>query len=87
VPVDVLERGLATVVVFFIVTGEKVFHAYGESGALGTAVTEIWENRDRSLILAKVLCVALSFLGYHLFLAADGRLGKGTLWRSRWGRK
>src|ERR1700675_2569980 len=44
VPVDVLERGLATVVVFFILTGEKVFHAYGESGALGTAVTEIWEN-------------------------------------------
>jgi hypothetical protein len=76
-----------TVVAFVIVTGEKVFHAYRESGALGTAVTEIWENRDRSLILAKVLCVGLSFLGYHLFVAADSRLGKGPLWRALWGRK
>jgi hypothetical protein len=27
-----------------------------------------------------VLCVDLSFLGYHLFVAAERRLGKGTLW-------
>jgi hypothetical protein len=75
------------VVAFLIVTGEKVFHAYRESGALGTAVTEVWKNRDRSLILATLPCVGLSFLGYHLFAAADSRLGKGTLWRALWGRK
>ena len=71
-----------TVVAFLIVTGEKAFHAYRDNDALGTAITEVWENRDRSLILAKVLCVGLSFLGYHLFVAADRRLGKGTLWRA-----
>jgi hypothetical protein len=76
-----------TVVAAFVVAGEKVFHAYRESGALGAAITAVWEHRDRSLILAKVLCVGLSFLGYHLFVAADSRLGKGTLWRVLWGRK
>lgn len=73
-------------VAFLVLAGEKVFHAYRDSGALGTAITAIWENRDRSLILAKALCVGLSFFGYHLFVAADRRLGKGTLWRALWGR-
>jgi len=76
-----------TAVTFLVLAGEKVFHAYRESGALGRAITEVWEHRDRSLILAKVLCVGLSFLGYHLFVAADRRLGEGTLWRALWGRK
>jgi hypothetical protein len=64
-----------------------MFHAYRETGALGAAITEAWEGRDRSLILAKVLCVGLTFLGYHLFVAADRRLGEGTLWRALWGRE
>jgi len=76
-----------TLVAALVVTGEKVFHAYRESGALGTAITTVWENRDRSVMLAKVLCVSLSFLGYHLFVAADSRLGKGTLWRALWASK
>jgi hypothetical protein len=76
-----------TVVAFFVVAGEKVFHAYRENDTLSAAISALWENRDRSLILAKVLCVGLSFLGYHLFVAADSRLGKGTLWRTLWGRK
>ncbi len=46
--------------------------------ALASAITAIREKRDGSLILAKVLCVGLAFLGYHLFAAADGRPGKGT---------
>lgn len=66
--------------------GEKVFHAYRESGALGRAITEVWEHRDRNLILAKVLCVGLTFFGYHLFGATDRQLGNGTLWRALWGR-
>lgn len=76
-----------SLVAFLVLAAEKVFHAYRESGALGTAITEAWEARDRSLILAKVLCVGLSFLGYHLFVAADRRLGNGTLWRALWARK
>lgn len=65
-----------------VVTGEKVFHAHRESGALGRAITEAWEHRDRNLILAEVFCVGLAFLGYHLFVVTDRRLGKGTLWRA-----
>jgi len=76
-----------TVVAFFVVSGEKVFDAYRENDTLRAAITAVWENRDRSLILAKMLCVGLSFLGYHLFVAADRRLGKGTLWRTLWGRE
>jgi hypothetical protein len=64
-----------------------VFHAYRENDTLGAAITAVWENRDRSIVLAKVLCVGLAFLGYHLFVAADRRLGQGTLWRALWGSK
>ena len=35
----------------------------------------------------KVLYVGLTFLGYHLFVAVDSRLGQGTLWRALWGRQ
>jgi hypothetical protein len=44
-------------------------------------------SRDRSLILATVLCVGVSFLGYDLVVAADSGLGKGTPGRGLWGRK
>jgi hypothetical protein len=76
-----------TAVAFVVVAGEKLFHAYRENAGLASALTAVWENRDRSLILAKVLCVGLAFLGYHLFVAADSRLGKGTLWRALWARR
>jgi hypothetical protein len=76
-----------TMVAFVVVTGEKLFHSYREHDGLASAITAVWENRDRSIILAKVLCVGLSFFGYHLFVAADSRLGKGTLWRALWGRR
>jgi len=76
-----------TAVAFVVVTSEKLFHAYREHDGLASAITAIWENRDGSLILAKVLCVGLAFLGYHLFVAADSRLGKGTLWRALWARR
>jgi hypothetical protein len=74
-------------VAFVVVAGERLFHAYREHDGLASAITAIWENRDRSLILAKVLCVGLAFLCYHLFVAADSRLGKGTLWRALWARR
>jgi hypothetical protein len=76
-----------TAIAFLIVSAEKVFHAYRESGALARAVAEVWEHRNWSVILAKVLCVGFAFAGYHLFVATDRRLGKGTLWRAIWGRR
>jgi hypothetical protein len=76
-----------TAVAFVVVASEKLFHAYRESDGLASAITTVWENRDRSVIMAKVLCVGLAFLGYHLFVAADSRLGKGTLWRALWARR
>ena len=56
------------------------------TSALGTAVIEVWEHRDRNVIFAKAICVGVTFAGYHLFVAADRRLGKGTLWRALWGK-
>jgi hypothetical protein len=65
---------------------EKLFHAYRETGGLGTAVMEMWARRDRNVILADVLCVALTFFGYHLYMGIDRRLGEGTLRRILWTR-
>ncbi|MGH8550845.1 MAG: hypothetical protein ACRERU_20050 [Methylococcales bacterium] len=69
---------LATFVVLFL---EKLFHAYRDTGLLGPAVIEVWEHRDFNIILAKVLCIGLTFMGYHLYAGIDRRLGKGTLRR------
>ena len=73
-------------VTILLLVGEKVFHAYRESGALGTALVEVWEHRDRNVMFAKAICVGVAFAGYHLFVGADRRLGKGTLWRALWGK-
>ena len=62
--------------VFFL---EKVFHAYRETGLLNQAVSEVWEHKDWSLMLMKLLCVGLTFLVYHLYTGLDQRLGRGTL--------
>ena len=72
---------------FFVIAGERIFHAYRESGAFGRAISEVWADRDRNVIFAKVICVALTFVGYHLFVATDRRLGKGELWRVIWGKR
>ncbi|TAK63903.1 hypothetical protein [Methylobacter sp.] len=69
---------LATFVVLFL---EKLIEAYWEIGTLGQAVSDVWEHRDRNLILAKVLCVGLAFFAYHLYAGLDRRLGEGTLRR------
>jgi hypothetical protein len=74
---------LATFVVLFL---EKLFHAYRETGLLGQAVVDVWEHRDRNVMLAKVLCIGLAFLAYHLYAGLDRRLGEGTLRRLVTGR-
>lgn len=64
---------------FLVLLGEKLFHAYRESGMLGEAFMEVWNQRDRNVIFAKVLCIGLAFMGYHLYKGLDRRLGEGTL--------
>jgi hypothetical protein len=78
-----LVYGAAAFVVLFV---EKLFHAYRETGELGRAVMDVWAQRDRNVILAKAICVALTFLGYHLYTGIDRRLGEGTLRRMLWSR-
>jgi hypothetical protein len=57
-------------------------HTYRETGRLESLIGDVWERRDRNVILAKVICVALTFAGYHLYAGIDRRLGDGTLWRT-----
>ncbi len=68
-------------VTLLVLWAEKMFHAYRESGMLGEAFMEVWTHRDRNVIFAKVICIGLAFLGYHLFKGIDRRLGEGTLKR------
>lgn len=63
----------------FVLAGEKIFHAYRESETLGEALMTVWMHQDRYIILAKVLCIGLAFLGYHLYAGIDRRLGEGRL--------
>lgn len=69
---------LATFVVLYM---EKLIEAYWEIGTLGQAISDVWEHRNRNIMLAKVLCVGLTFFVYHLYAGLDRRLGEGTLRR------
>ena len=71
---------------FGVLLGEKVFHAYREHHALGTAIVEVWMHRSRGIILVKSICIALALVGYHLYAGVDRRLGGGILWRVMWKR-
>ena len=70
-----------SMVTALVLFGEKLFHAYRESGALTEAVMEVWANRNRNVMLAKVICIGLAFAGYHVYAGIDRRLGEGTLRR------
>ena len=58
----------------------------GATGGLEVAFAELWTHLDKNVILAKVICVILSFAGYHLYAEVDRRLGEGTLRRLLWSR-
>jgi len=73
-------------VTLVVLMGERVFHAYRETGTLGKALEEAWGQRDRNVMLAKALCVGLTFAAYNLYAGIDRRLGNGALWRALWGR-
>jgi hypothetical protein len=68
-------------VAFGVLLAEKLFHAYRASGSVDGALGEVWAQRDRNVILAKIICVGLTFAGYHLYTGIDRRLGEGTLRR------
>ena len=64
-----------------VLFAERVWHAYGETGALGEAVLEAWNRTDRNVLLAKVIIVGLVFACYHLYQGIDRRLGQDKLWQ------
>jgi len=78
-----LVYGVAAAVV---VCAEELFHAYRATGGLEVAFADLWAHLDKNMIMAKVLCVALAFAGYHLYAGIDRRLGEGTLRRIVWSR-
>lgn len=75
-----------SLVVLLVVTAEKVFHAYRESHAFGSAVADVWHGRQRSHILATVLCIGLAFAAYNVFSTINRRLANRKLatwfWRT-----
>lgn len=60
---------------------EKLFHAYRASPTMSKALREIWSQQNRNIILAKVICIGLALLGYHLYGEIDRRLGERRLKR------
>jgi hypothetical protein len=78
VPYKTLVYGAAGFAVLFV---EELFDAYRATGGLGAGFAELWAHRDKNVILAKAICVALAFGGYHLYAGIDRRLGEGTLLR------
>lgn len=68
-------------VAFIVFSLEKLFHAYRETGLIKQAVWEAWEHRKQNIMLIKLLCIGLTFLGYHFYAGLDRRLGEGTLRR------
>lgn len=68
-------------VAFGVLFAERLFHTYRATGGLGGAIEDVWAHLDRNVILAKVICVGLTFAGYHLYTGIDRRLGEGTLRR------
>jgi len=72
---------LYTVAAFVALFGESLFHAYRETGRIGEAIVSVWAHRDAHALFAKLICVALAFMGYHFYAAIDDRLGEGTLRR------
>jgi hypothetical protein len=64
------------VVAFAVLLAEHLFHGYRAHGQLRPALAEVWAHRDGNVILAKVICVALTFAGYHLYTGID-RWAKG----------
>ncbi|ELR96655.1 hypothetical protein [Gloeocapsa sp. PCC 73106] len=68
-----------TSAVFVIAVLEKLFHAYRETKALGSALELFLETRNLNNFLAVTLCVSVVFLIHNIFHEIDKYLGKGSL--------
>ena len=71
-----------TFVVLLVVAVEKVFHAWRETHHVGTAIARVWHGRERSNIVATILCIGLAFSAWNLFSAVNRHLANGRL--ARW---
>lgn len=72
------------VATFIVLFAERLFHAYRETGALGAAVVDVWEHRDRNVMFAKVIVIGIAYVGYHLYAGIDRKLGESRLSRTIW---
>ena len=70
-----------SVVTFVVLLVEELFHTYREDGTLGEALLDLMMHEDHHNIFARVLCMGLAFMGYHLYRGIDRRLGEGSLMR------
>ena len=68
-----------TFVVLLVVAVEKVFHAWKETHEVGKAIVHVWHGRERSNIVATILCIGLAFSVWNLFSAVNRRLANGRL--------
>ena len=67
-----------SVVTFIVLLTEKLSHIRKETTSLNEAFFEMWSHQDRNIIFAKILCIGLVFLIYHLYREIDRRLGEGA---------
>ena len=68
-----------TLAVFFLGVCEKVFHAYRDTGTIGSAIEAVIRSADINHFFAAILFITLMFLGYNIVAAVDRGMGDGTL--------
>ena len=68
-----------TLAVFFLGVSEKVFHAYRDTGTVGSAIEAVIRSAVMYQFLAAILCITLVFLGYNILAAINRGMGDGTL--------
>jgi hypothetical protein len=75
-----------TLITYGVLVAEKAIHEVREDGKLRSSLKHLWEHRDRDVMLATTVCLALAYAGYNLYSAIDRRLGEGTLRRMLFGK-
>jgi hypothetical protein len=79
---DILYRSFVyTLVVILVLFAEHVFHARHEAGGIVSAAVDVFQHRDADHLLATIVCVSMSFIGYNVISAISRHLGEGELVR------
>ena len=76
-----------TAVVFLVMSAERLFHAWRETGALRPALAHVWASRDLHHALATTLAVGSGLALFLLSAEVDRRLGEGGLRRLLFARR